>query len=980
MKAKSINKSFWSRVGTIFMIVMLVLIAIPIQPVSAATAGFSAPSIYSNSTLLNAGNAYLSDNAYAQAKGSNKSAEYGNFGFSIPAGSTINLVEVSVKGYGNKNWKIAVSKNNGASYSAFTTIVNTAIDTTTVTGGTGTLWGLTGWTAASLNDANFRVKIASAGGNPKNNAYLDQLLVMVTYSLASATPVTLVMTAPSASIYGGTVNLQATLTVTSGGLPLSGKTISFTLDGFSKGTAITNASGVATLTGVTLTTGLSGTLLNVGTYNVSATFLGDSTYAFSSDTKSQVINQLAITVTADAKSKAYGTNDPALTYSSTPALIGTDTFSGILVRAVGENIGTYAIMQSTLALSPNYMITYVGANLTITALGITVTADNKAVHAGDPDPTTFTFGVSKFVNPDTFNTSPTCGVSVAHTTAGTYPIVCSGGDAGTNYSITYNNGTLTVTNKFVLTVTADSKVITYGDPDPAFTFTYSGFQPGDDSSVITAPPACSVAGPHTNVGSYPLITCSGGLDSKYEFSYTSGTLTINPLAVTITANPQSKSYGDADPSLTYGVAPALVSGDSFSGALVRAAGENVAVYAINQSTLALNNNYTLTYVGANLTINQAPLTVIADDQSKGIGAADPLFTFNYTGLVNGEDSSVIDTSPTCGVSVVHNAVGIYPIVCSGGLDNDYSFTYVDGTLTIVKNQLDASLGGNYMGSYFLNANQSFRDSFQGLNSGPVKMVSANSAPFLMAERVIYKVNNVNTSFSEMMALPNSQLDTTYWLPWYNNVDLDTQLRFGNVSNSTATVHVFIGGTEMSGSPFTLLTGASTRVSFVGINSGPVKVISNVNIVAAERMIYNVNGTSTSFSEMMALPNSQLNTIYWLPWYNNVNLDTQLRFGNVSNSTATVHVFIGGTEMTGSPFTLLTGASTRVSFVGINSGLVKVVSDVNIVAAERVIYNVNGTNTSFSEMMALPTSLLDTSYWLPWYNNVDLDTQLRFGSP
>jgi hypothetical protein len=44
--------------------------------------------------------------------------------------------------------------------------------------------------------------------------------------------------------------------------------------------------------------------------------------------------------------------------------------------------------------------------------------------------------------------------------------------------------------------------------------------------------------------------------------------------------------------------------------------------------------------------------------------------------------------------------------------------------------------------------------------------------------VIYKVNNVNTSFSEMMALPDSQVDDTYWLPWYNNIDLDTQLRFG----------------------------------------------------------------------------------------------------------------------------------------------------------------------------------------------------------
>jgi hypothetical protein len=30
----------------------------------------------------------------------------------------------------------------------------------------------------------------------------------------------------------------------------------------------------------------------------------------------------------------------------------------------------------------------------------------------------------------------------------------------------------------------------------------------------------------------------------------------------------------------------------------------------------------------------------------------------------------------------------------------------------------------------------------------------------------------------MMALPNNQLDSTYWLPWYNNLDLDTQLRFG----------------------------------------------------------------------------------------------------------------------------------------------------------------------------------------------------------
>ncbi len=258
-------------------------------------------------------------------------------------------------------------------------------------------------------------------------------------------------------------------------------------------------------------------------------------------------------------------------------------------------------------------------------------------------------------------------------------------------------------------------------------------------------------------------------------------------------------------------------------------------------------------------------------------------------------------------------------------------------------------------------------------------MSNNGIPLIGAERVIYKVNGVNTSFTEMMGLPDAQLDTTYWLPWYNNVDLDTQLRIANVTGSPASVSVSIGGVPMTGSPFNLAAGESSRVSFNGINNGPVQIVSDQAIVAAERVIYKVNGVNTSFSEMMALPDSQLDTTYWLPWYNNVDLDTQLRIANVSNSPATVHVSIGGTPVTGSPFALEAGESTRQSFPGINDGPVQIVSDQDIVAAERVIYKVNNVNTSFTEMMALPNSQLDTTYWLPWYNNKDLDTQLRFAN-
>jgi Zn-dependent metalloprotease len=319
----------------------------------------------------------------------------------------------------------------------------------------------------------------------------------------------------------------------------------------------------------------------------------------------------------------------------------------------------------------------------------------------------------------------------------------------------------------------------------------------------------------------------------------------------------------------------------------------------------------------------------------------------------------------------------------GGIDADNqtwgSFT-TTSTLPPGATGVKTYIGVDQKGSYSLASGQSLRESYTGANNGPVKILSTSSTPLIGAERVVYKVNGVNTSFSELMGLPDSQLDNIYWLPWYNNTgDLDTQLRFANVSASTATVHVYIGGAEMSGSPFTLLSGESTRESFAGISNGPVKIESDVPIVAAERVVYKVAGVNTSFSEMMALPNSHLDTTYWLPWYNNVELDTQLRFANVSNSSATVRVYIGGAEMSGSPFTLGVGESTRKSFPGINNGPVKIESDVPIVAAERVVYKAAGLNTSFMEMMGLPAGQLDTTYWLPWYNNRDFDTQLRFAN-
>jgi uncharacterized protein YcfL len=304
-----------------------------------------------------------------------------------------------------------------------------------------------------------------------------------------------------------------------------------------------------------------------------------------------------------------------------------------------------------------------------------------------------------------------------------------------------------------------------------------------------------------------------------------------------------------------------------------------------------------------------------------------------------------------------------------------SFT-TTSTLPAGLTKIEAWIGDVRHGAYTLAQGQSLRESYTGGNNGPVQLGSTNSTPLIGAERVIYKVGGVQTSFTELMGLPEGQLDTVYWLPWYNNYGLDTQLRIANATDNPATVTVTIGEEEMPS--FDLAGGESTRVSYP-VNDGPVKIVSTQKIVAAARVIYTVQGVQTSFSELMALPASQLDTTYWLPWYNNTGLDTQLRIGNVSDSTATVHIFIGGNEVTpaeGIP--LLAGESTRVSYP-MNDGPVQVISDQDIVAAERVIYKVNNKQTSYSEIMGLPASQLDHSYWLPWYNNTGLDTQLRIGN-
>ncbi|WP_316797607.1 MBG domain-containing protein, partial [Pedobacter agri] len=180
------------------------------------------------------------------------------------------------------------------------------------------------------------------------------------------------------------------------------------------------------------------------------------------------IGAKTVTVTAAAKSKTYGGADPALTYTFTPALTGTDTFTGSLIRSPGENVGKYAINQGTLALNGNYTLTYTSADLTIGAKTVTVTAAAKSKTYGDDDPAlTYTF-TPALTGTDTFTGSLTRSPGE---NVGTYAINQGTLALNGNYTLTYTSADLTIGAKTV-TVTAAAKSKTYGDADPALTYTF----------------------------------------------------------------------------------------------------------------------------------------------------------------------------------------------------------------------------------------------------------------------------------------------------------------------------------------------------------------------------------------------------------------------------------------------------------------------------------------------------------------------------
>lgn len=436
-----------------------------------------------------------------------------------------------------------------------------------------------------------------------------------------------------------------------------------------------------------------------------------------------------LTVTGDSDTREYGDANPALSVSYSGFKNGedeTDINTGATVSTLAtltSNAGNYAITASGAA-DDNYDFIYVDGTLNITKATLTATTQNATREYGDANPA-FTIVYTGFKNSETSGVIDTlAGGGTAATgvsNVGTYGITGSGA-LDNNYDFTYvNSGILTVT-KATLTATTQNASRAYGDANPGLSVVYTGFKNGEGQGVIdTLATASTLADPTYDVGSYA-ISATGAADSNYSFTYANtGLLSITKAMLTVTGSSATRQYGDANPALsvTYsgfkngqnqGVIDTLATVSTLADPT-----SDAGNYAIT-ATGAADSNYDFAYVNGTLTIGKVLLTAsVTGSGSREYGAANPAFGVAYTGFVNGDDDGDINALAGIVAPGASANVGTYAVSASGALDNNYDFTYVDGTLSITKAMLTATADNATREEG--EANPAFNISYTGFRNG-----------------------------------------------------------------------------------------------------------------------------------------------------------------------------------------------------------------------------------------------------------------------
>ena len=539
----------------------------------------------------------------------------------------------------------------------------------------------------SSNAGSYPIVPAVIG--PQSNYTITIVNGSLTVTTASTTTT---LSAPASAAYGTNVTLTATVT-SSAGTP--GGIVTFTSGATTIGTGTLNGSGVATLGTTTLPAGVD---------SITASYAATGNFAASSSASTSItITAASQTITfSPIASRVYGSAPFAVTATSSagsnyPVTItvksGPAVINGGIVTLTGA--GT-VVLLGTQAGNATYGAATATQSFQVTPAPLTVSANNATRVYGQANPVfsgTVTGAVGSDSFTETFSTTATAGSN-----AGSYPIVPAVTGPQSNYTLTVVDGALTVTRASTVTSLSAPGTAGYGTSlTLTATVTSAAGTPGgvvtftNGSTILGSGPLNASGVALLSTAALPVgtdsVTASYAATGNFAASSSPSTsITVNTQSQTITFAPiASRAYGSAPFAVTatsslgsgYPVTITVLSGPAvINGGMVTTTGVGAVVLQANQAGNSNNSPATATQ---SFQVTPAPLTVSANNATRGFGTANPAFSGTITGAVGSDTfTETFSTAATTGSSV-----GSYPIVPAvTGPQSNYTVTAVNGALTV----------------------------------------------------------------------------------------------------------------------------------------------------------------------------------------------------------------------------------------------------------------------------------------------------------
>ena len=289
------------------------------------------------------------------------------------------------------------------------------------------------------------------------------------------------------------------------------------------------------------------------------------------------------------------------------------------------------------------------------------------------------------------------GESEDNCTLAESPVYKNTGSYTVYYTVTKKNfdtlsGSATVAiTPAQLTVTAESRNVTYKDEPPVYSSTFEGFVNGENTEVLggTLSYECAYAA-GSDVDEYEIIP--SGLTAEngnYEITYQSGKLTVSQAKpefqlrnldqlnrVYDAKNTAPEAWTDSDGNVTVTIKK--------GGEILTEAPMNAGIYTVEVHTEA-GKNYEAGSQIFSFEIKKAPLSVKAVDQNVTVGDTIPEYTVLYEGFAGTDTADVLNGSLqfTCEYAP-DRAAGDYAIQPSGLTSENYEIHFENGTLHAVR--------------------------------------------------------------------------------------------------------------------------------------------------------------------------------------------------------------------------------------------------------------------------------------------------------